>query len=171
MVTLCRASGIPAVVVEGFFYEKDGNFPQERTAHTWVEAYIPDYGWLQAEPTWGIFGRLEGRHISELAKIEASEHDQVVWVAGEPFSYVMNYEITMVETASPTPLPTPTPKPKPTPTPTPTPEPTPTPTPEPSPEPTPEPTPKPQGGIPGFPIESLIIGLAIALIILRMRTQ
>jgi hypothetical protein len=44
-------------------------------------------------------------------------------------------------------------------------EPTPEPTSSPTPEPTPEPTPKPQGGIPGFPIESLVIGIALVIII------
>jgi transglutaminase-like putative cysteine protease len=97
-VTLCRASGIPAIVVEGFSYERDGQFPQEKTAHSWVEAYIPEYGWLQVDPTWGIFGRLEGRHISELVKMESSEFPQVVWRAGEPFSYEMNYQIELLET-------------------------------------------------------------------------
>jgi hypothetical protein len=38
--------------------------------------------------------------------------------------------------------------------------------PSPSPEPTPEPTPKPQGGIPGFPMESLIVGLAVLILVL-----
>jgi transglutaminase-like putative cysteine protease len=97
-VTLCRASGIPAIVVEGFVYERDGQFPQEKTAHSWVEAYIPEYGWLQVDPTWAIFGQLEGRHISELVKMESSEIPEVVWRSREPFSSVMNYHIELLET-------------------------------------------------------------------------
>jgi hypothetical protein len=40
---------------------------------------------------------------------------------------------------------------------------------EPSPTPTPEPTPKPQGGIPGFPLESVVAGLVLVIILLWFR--
>jgi len=40
---------------------------------------------------------------------------------------------------------------------------------EPEPEPTPEPTPKPNGGIPGFPLESIVIGIALVILLLWSR--
>jgi hypothetical protein len=54
---------------------------------------------------------------------------------------------------------------------TPTPEPSPEPelTPTPTSEPTPRPTPKPQGGIPGFPLESVLLGLVLVVLILWLR--
>jgi hypothetical protein len=52
------------------------------------------------------------------------------------------------------------------------PEPSPTPEPPPTPSPTPEPTPEPeQRGIPGFPVESLITGLAVAVLVLWFRQR
>lgn len=97
-VTLCRASGIPAIVVEGFVYDRDGLFPQEENAHAWAKVFIPEYGWLQVDPTWELFGSLEGRHISELVKMDSSLVRQVKWLAYEPFSYEMTYDVRLLET-------------------------------------------------------------------------
>ena len=45
MVALCRARGIPARIVSG-------NITRTRdTAHTWVEVYYPEYGWVLYDPT------------------------------------------------------------------------------------------------------------------------
>jgi hypothetical protein len=48
-------------------------------------------------------------------------------------------------------------------------EPTPEPTPTPTPEPTPTPTPEPKGGIPGFPVESVVIGVTLVILLLWYR--
>ncbi len=58
---------------------------------------------------------------------------------------------------------TPEPEPEPTPDPEPEPEPEPEPTPDPEPEPEPE-IPESAGGIPGFPMISIIVGIALAVI-------
>jgi hypothetical protein len=54
-------------------------------------------------------------------------------------------------------------------TPTPEPSPEPEPTPTPTPEPTPSPSPKPQGGIPGFTLGSVLLGLALVILIIWLR--
>ncbi len=54
-VALLRASGVPARVVTGYWIDKesfsnniaDGN----KNRHAWVEYYLPEYGWIVAEPT------------------------------------------------------------------------------------------------------------------------
>lgn len=97
-VTLCRSSGIPAIVVKGFIYDRDGLFPQEENGHAWTEVFIPEYGWLPVDPTWALFGSLEGRHISELLKRDSSEPTQIQWRASEPFSYEMKYDVSLLET-------------------------------------------------------------------------
>jgi len=96
-VTLCRASGIPALVVTGFVYKNDGQFSQAANAHGWAEVFIPEYGWLPVDPTWNLFGKLEGRHISELIKRDSSEVDEVRWLVYESFSYDMKYNVTLLE--------------------------------------------------------------------------
>lgn len=56
MAIMLRAQGIPARVVSGYAqgsYDDTANMYRVRAsnAHTWVEAYFPDYGWIQFEPT------------------------------------------------------------------------------------------------------------------------
>ena len=56
MAVMLRAVGVPARMVEGF---TTGTYdPNSRTyavrelnAHAWVEAYFPQYGWIEFEPT------------------------------------------------------------------------------------------------------------------------
>ncbi|MEM2750296.1 MAG: transglutaminase domain-containing protein [Nitrososphaerales archaeon] len=92
-VTLCRASGIPAFVAAGPTYIKEGIIFRNEVAHAWTEVYIPGYGWLQVDPTWKLFGRLEGRHIIELLKKESSEPKYIWWYVYQPFSYKVEYDI------------------------------------------------------------------------------
>jgi len=56
MAVLLREAGVPARVVEGFtsgvFDPALGKFVvRELNAHAWVEAYFPQYGWIEFEPT------------------------------------------------------------------------------------------------------------------------
>ena len=97
-VSLCRASGIPALVVSGFVYKNDGQFNQTENAHGWTEVFIPEYGWLPVDPTWKLFGYLDGRHISELIKRDSSEVEHVQWQVYEQFSYDMKYDVSLLET-------------------------------------------------------------------------
>lgn len=56
MAMMLRSEGVPSRVVSGF---AQGEFDEESSsyrvrasnAHTWVEAYFPQYGWIQFEPT------------------------------------------------------------------------------------------------------------------------
>jgi transglutaminase-like putative cysteine protease len=56
MVVLLRSVGIPARLAAGFAY---GDYDSERgvfhvvnaDAHSWVEVYFPQYGWIEFEPT------------------------------------------------------------------------------------------------------------------------
>ncbi len=56
MAVMLRAEGIPSRVVTGFrggeFNDLTGSYIiRARDAHAWVEAYIPDRGWLAFDPT------------------------------------------------------------------------------------------------------------------------
>ena len=55
MAVLLREVGVPARVVEGFTAgELDASnryAVRELNAHAWVEAYFPQYGWIEFEPT------------------------------------------------------------------------------------------------------------------------
>ncbi len=59
MAMMLRSQGIPSRVVSGYAqgeYNEDNSFYRVRAsnAHTWVEVYFPDYGWIQFEPTASI---------------------------------------------------------------------------------------------------------------------
>jgi transglutaminase-like putative cysteine protease len=56
MVVMLREEGIPARLVEGFTtgtYDSPSDtwVVREQDAHAWVEAYFPQYGWIEFEPT------------------------------------------------------------------------------------------------------------------------
>jgi len=56
MIVMLRSLGIPARMAAGFAqgnYDASQNayIVTERDAHTWVEAYFPNYGWIEFEPT------------------------------------------------------------------------------------------------------------------------
>jgi transglutaminase-like putative cysteine protease len=56
MATMARSLGIPARVAVGYargeFEESGGVYRvRERDAHSWVEVFFPNYGWVEFEPT------------------------------------------------------------------------------------------------------------------------
>jgi len=58
MVVLARAAGLPARLAMGYYtgiYDEsnDRYIVTEADAHSWVEIYFPDYGWIEFEPTAG----------------------------------------------------------------------------------------------------------------------
>ena len=50
MITLARHLNIPCRYVSGYLYRGEGRFSGEAT-HAWVEAYLPDLGWVGFDPT------------------------------------------------------------------------------------------------------------------------
>ncbi|MCY4091904.1 MAG: transglutaminaseTgpA domain-containing protein [Caldilineaceae bacterium] len=58
MATMLRSQGIPARTASGYAegaFDPETNtvFLTEQDAHTWVEVYFPQYGWIEFEPTAG----------------------------------------------------------------------------------------------------------------------
>ena len=56
MVMLLRSIGIPARIVNGFYSAEWNNIAlaftvRQRDAHSWVEVYFDNYGWMTFEPT------------------------------------------------------------------------------------------------------------------------
>ena len=56
MVVMTRSLGIPARLVSGYNYSGETDefgeiIYRENQAHTWVEVFFPDYGWVPFEPT------------------------------------------------------------------------------------------------------------------------
>lgn len=58
MAMMLRSVGVPARAVSGYaegLYDEEigGYFVTQRDAHTWVEVFFPEYGWIEFEPTAG----------------------------------------------------------------------------------------------------------------------
>lgn len=51
LLQMIRMLGIPARYVSGYICPGNGETRGEGATHAWVEAYIPDYGWLGIDPT------------------------------------------------------------------------------------------------------------------------
>ncbi|MFC2026044.1 transglutaminase family protein, partial [Chloroflexota bacterium] len=59
MVVMARSIGIPARLVMGYaqgeYDETTGGYiVTEASAHSWVEVYFPEIGWIEFEPTAGV---------------------------------------------------------------------------------------------------------------------
>lgn len=55
MIALLRAQGVPARAAFGRGFNT--NIPaEEQQDHQWVQAYVPSYGWMTIDPTWGENG-------------------------------------------------------------------------------------------------------------------
>jgi len=56
LIAILRKKGIPARAAYGRGFNP--RLPiSEQEDHQWVQAYVPDYGWLTIDPTWGENGR------------------------------------------------------------------------------------------------------------------
>lgn len=52
MVALLRASGVPARIATGYWVNSSSSVQNgDYLRHAWVEFYLPQYGWIPAEPT------------------------------------------------------------------------------------------------------------------------
>lgn len=51
LILMLRINGIPARYVSGYICPKNHDLRGEGATHAWVEAYIPQYGWIGLDPT------------------------------------------------------------------------------------------------------------------------
>jgi len=92
MAVMARAVGIPARIAVGYAggeydEEWDGYRVRRSDAHTWVEVYFPDYGWIEFEPT-------AGEPIIVRPKPESEEEPgrEEEWAAGERSDFLEREE-------------------------------------------------------------------------------
>ena len=63
-VALCRAVGIPARVAHGInSVGLDDVSDIEDWSHSWAEFYLPNYGWIPADPTGNVFGEIDNLRL------------------------------------------------------------------------------------------------------------
>jgi len=57
---LCMANDLPIRYIEGTVYVGNGTYKKN---HAWNEVFLPKYGWVSVDTTWGIFDQLANSHI------------------------------------------------------------------------------------------------------------
>ncbi len=72
-IALLRAVGIPARFVSGIAYTNSPLFPENWGAHGWAEVYMPGYGWVPFDVTYGEFGWIDPTHIKFKDSIDSDE--------------------------------------------------------------------------------------------------
>ena len=72
-IAMARSLGIPARFVSGIAYTESELFPQRWGAHGWAEVYIPDYGWIPYDVTYGQFGFVDATHIKLKESVDPKE--------------------------------------------------------------------------------------------------
>jgi transglutaminase-like putative cysteine protease len=61
---LARADGIPTVDIWGSLANERGSVADRGDSkHNWVEFFIPNYGWISADPTLNEFAQLDNGHV------------------------------------------------------------------------------------------------------------
>jgi len=95
MAIMLRTLGIPARVVNGFrggeYNDLTGNYiVREKDAHSWVEAYFPEYGWATFDPTPAGPATGEAGRLSRMALyLDAMREMWREWVINYDFSHQM----------------------------------------------------------------------------------
>jgi hypothetical protein len=67
-LTILRAGGIPAREFYGFTDSPELRSSEGNILHAWDEVYLPKFGWLAVDPTWGEagikFDRISFNHLA-----------------------------------------------------------------------------------------------------------
>ncbi|MSR68574.1 transglutaminase domain-containing protein [Candidatus Saccharibacteria bacterium] len=104
MIALLRAAGIPARMPVGYGYS--GNLKQSSAVsdslHSWVDAYVPNLGWVNLDPTWGEkfnnFGISDIDHLAFAIWGESDSAPSAITVNGKDANY--QYENVKLEYTS-----------------------------------------------------------------------
>jgi transglutaminase-like putative cysteine protease len=70
-ISLSREAGIPARFVSGLAYTTLPEFPEPWQAHGWAEVWLPRYGWVPVDVTYGEVFWLDAVHIPMLRTADA----------------------------------------------------------------------------------------------------
>lgn len=100
MAIMLRSQGIPARLVNGFrggeFNDLTGSYLlRARDAHSWVEAYIPGYGWTTFDPTPAGLGIVHGRWSRLQLYLDAASEFWREWVV----NYDSGHQRSLQDTA------------------------------------------------------------------------
>ena len=85
LLALSRAAGIPARFLEGVTYRDGGSSDLTQIKHDWLEAYLPDHGWVPLDPTWGRFRNKRDAYFARISP------DHIIVTVGRNLSILDGY--------------------------------------------------------------------------------
>ncbi|MBI9044404.1 MAG: transglutaminase domain-containing protein [Anaerolineaceae bacterium] len=85
LTALNRAGGIPTRWLEGVICCTENGYDESEQKHNWIEFYLPNIGWVPADPTWG---RYPGQRDDYYAKIDT---DHIILTKGRNLDTLNNY--------------------------------------------------------------------------------
>ena len=102
MAIMLRTQGIPARIVNGFrggeFNDLTGSYLiRARDAHSWVEAYVPGYGWTTFDPTPAGLGLTRGRWYRLQLYLDAASEFWREWVVNYDAAHQRTLEDSTAE--------------------------------------------------------------------------
>lgn len=104
MTVMLRTQGIPARVVNGFrggeYNDLTGNYiVREKDAHSWVEAYFPEFGWVTFDPTPAAIGAGQTGSWARLGLyMDAASEMWREWVINYDFTHQMRLSAELSNT-------------------------------------------------------------------------
>ena len=95
-IAILRAGDIPAREYYGMTDAEELTSSEKNLLHAWTEVYIPKYGWLTVDPTWGEsgveFGKLAFDHLAINFDTGSDEAYAVVMKNNNPYDMGTIYE-------------------------------------------------------------------------------
>jgi len=87
-VALLRANGIPSRRVSGWgtHFNEGDVLKISSFSHGWAEFYVPDYGWMQVDPTWGRTSRFDNFARTDAEHVVLTLGDGVHFLQRGPYS-------------------------------------------------------------------------------------
>ncbi|UCD03882.1 MAG: transglutaminase domain-containing protein [Candidatus Woesearchaeota archaeon] len=95
LMALLRSVNIPVRYITGYSY---GTFEENKFgSHGWLEVWLPKYGWIPIDPTYGELGWLDTTHVKLLTTIDPMPSSvEYKWVGGNVGSGTLIEEIEVI---------------------------------------------------------------------------
>ncbi|MEK6964336.1 MAG: transglutaminase-like domain-containing protein [Nanoarchaeota archaeon] len=99
-IALVRSLGIPAKFVSGLSYTNLPDLEKSWGPHGWAEVYIPNYGWVPFDVTYGEYGWLDAGHIKLDDSLDAKKSTLTYTIRGNKVSLVskgVGWDVEVIE--------------------------------------------------------------------------
>ena len=93
LLVMLRMAGIPSRYVSGYICPKNHELRGEGATHAWVEAWIPNYGWIGVDPTNNCI--VSDRHVRLAAGRDFSDCTPVKGIYKGPSQHLLEVSVVI----------------------------------------------------------------------------